>query len=467
MDFAAIASLGAPAAAFVPQGGHHLRHGAAVGSSKAGERPSTAAAGQACSGFATAGLAAAGIVAGAAVLRPRVSARRTERKASTEYRGPMVGVCLPLTEKFDPLDLGNTDAKMDRYTAVEIKHGRISMIAVMGYILPEVFRFPGCEDFKSGLGALGSIPLEGWIQLVALIGAHEALVKPREGGMGIYDFGLGTELLVDQPDEEIERKQTVERNNGRLAMVAILGLMWQDGTFGQNPIAMLKTEGFWGPGTDYFVRNIGICQGNMCALPTRGGKTCLRATDQLSEGMFIEIETYPENPEMSPAVPFLRYPRVLKGWAGGEKGFDPLGVTDALPVYLVREAELKHGRICMLATLGWIATDLGARFPGEKFQAVQNSVEAHDKMVEAGIMGPFLGAIATVELYSLWLILKGNFGEIVRESGDYFVGKQFMPKDPEKENDMRLKELENGRLAMLAFSGICTQAVITGKPFPF
>ena len=46
---------------------------------------------------------------------------------------------------------------------------------------------------------------------------------------------------------------------------------------------------------------------------------------------------------------------MLKGWVGGEKGFDPLGVTDALPVYWVREAELKHGRICMLATVGWIS----------------------------------------------------------------------------------------------------------------
>ena len=35
--------------------------------------------------------------------------------------------------------------------------------------------------------------------------------------------------------------------------------------------------------------------------------------------------------------------------------------------------------------------------------------------------------------------------------------------DPE----MQLKELENGRLAMLAFSGIVTQAVLTGKGFPY
>ena len=31
----------------------------------------------------------------------------------------------------------------------------------------------------------------------------------------------------------------------------------------------------------------------------------------------------------------------------------------------------------------------------------------------------------------------------------------------------QLKELENGRLAMLAFSGIVTQAVLTGKGFPY
>ena len=151
----------------------------------------------------------------------------------------MVGVCLPLTDKFDPLELGNTDAKMDRYTQVEIKHGRVAMIAVMGYIMPELFRFPGCEAFKHGLGALESIPLEGWVQLVALVGAHEVLVKPREGGMGPSDFGLGTELLDGIDEEELERKQTSERNNGRLAMIAIMGLMVQDGMFGEPPLTYM------------------------------------------------------------------------------------------------------------------------------------------------------------------------------------------------------------------------------------
>ena len=41
---------------------------------------------------------------------------------------------------------------------------------------------PFGQGFEHGLKALGSIPFEGWVQLVALIGAHEVLVKPREGG---------------------------------------------------------------------------------------------------------------------------------------------------------------------------------------------------------------------------------------------------------------------------------------------
>jgi len=406
-----------------------------------------------------------------------VAMKRLNRRSSeSSMPRQVVGVCLPLSDKFDPLELSSTDAKMERYTQVEIKHGRVAMIATMGYIMPEIFRFPGCEAFKHGLGALESIPLEGWVQLFALVGAHEVLVKPREGGLGPSDFGLGTELLDGIDDEELERKQTSERNNGRLAMIAIMGLMVQDGMFGEPPLTYMSKNGWWGEPVQFFVQHINNCQsfdgspiqnGSICALPQRGGRTQLRATQKLSEGPYIETETYPKEMEMSASVPFLRYPQVLKGWVGEEKGFDPLGVTDALPVYWVREAELKHGRLCMLATVGWISGDLGFRFPGEKFQAVANSLEAHDKMVEAGYMLPFLGAIGIFELYALWLTFNGWEKAVNRDAGDFFLGKQFLPKEPEKEKDMRLKELENGRLAMFAFSGIVTQAVITGKTFPF
>merc|ERR1711933_394585 len=116
--------------------------------------------------------------------------------------------------------------------------------------------------------------------------------------------------------------------------------------------------------------------------------------------------------ERSPAMPFLPRPQKLKGMVG-DKGFDPLGLSDWVPVEWLRESELKHGRVCMLAVVGFVATDLGFRLPGEMHNVA--SINAHDMAVDLGA------------------------------------------NDPE----MQLKELENGRLAMLAFSGIVTQAVLT------
>jgi len=180
-----------------------------------------------------------------------------------------------------------------------------------------------------------------------------------------------------------------------------------------------------------------------------------------------ELTEWPDpDVRMSASVPFLKHPKQLDGWVGGEKGFDPLGTTDAIPVYIMREAELKHGRVCMLATIGWIATDLGARLPAEWCQNV-STLQAHDAAVASGNMGWMLGMVGTIEVYSIWLLFKGWGGDIKREAGDFFVGKNFLPKDKKAADEMRLKELENGRLAMLAFSGIVTQAAQFQTKWPF
>merc|ERR1712187_1053715 len=261
------------------------------------------------------------------------------------------------------------------------------------------------------------------------------------------------------------------------AMMAIMGMMVQDGLFSKTPVQMLNTEGWWGPTVDRFVKYTGINEYSYGLLAVRQpsrrqGLTAMRAEGEVKTTTRGWRQTLlGEEPKMSAAIPFLEHPYQLDGWVGGEKGFDPLGVTDALPVYFVREAELKHCRVCMLATLGWIATDLGLRFPAEIYQNV-STIDAHDVMVEKQVMQPFLCSIAVFEAYGFWLAKNGyqeSVGDdgVVREPGDFFIGKQFLPKDPEKNAEMRLKELENGRLAMLAFSGICTASVYLGKPWPF
>ena len=47
----------------------------------------------------------------------------------------------------------------------------------------------------------------------------------------------------------------------------------------------------------------------------------------------------------------------------GDVGFDPLGISSLIDVRWLREAELKHGRVCMLAATGFIVQDV-FKFPG-------------------------------------------------------------------------------------------------------
>ncbi|CAN0582175.1 unnamed protein product [Ectocarpus sp. 12 AP-2014] len=41
-----------------------------------------------------------------------------------------------------------------------------------------------------------------------------------------------------------------------------------------------------------------------------------------------------------------------------------MGLSNLVPLDFMREAELKHGRICQLAVVGFAATDLGLHLPG-------------------------------------------------------------------------------------------------------
>merc|ERR1712023_531533 len=128
--------------------------------------------------------------------------------------------------------------------------------------------------------------------------------------------------------------------------------------------------------------------------------------------------------------------------------------------------ELKHGRVCMLAVVGFVATDWGFHLPGEVHNV--GSIAAHDAAVKSGAMSQLLLWIGVAEVWSA-IAIKEMILEDTRGPGDYALdvsGGYGRMSEKEKET-MQLKELNNGRLAMLAFSGIVTQAVLTGKSFPF
>lgn len=169
--------------------------------------------------------------------------------------------------------------------------------------------------------------------------------------------------------------------------------------------------------------------------------------------------------KMSKAVPFLPASPALEGYAGEEDGFDPLGFSLAIDIRWLREAELKHGRVAMLATVGWIATDLGLRVPGAPFEQL-TTIQAHNVLVKSGSMPHLLVWLGYAELFGFLAMNNAMEGRTDREAGDF--GLRFLyPQDAKGQAEMQLKELRNGRLAMLAFSGIVTVSVLTQCPWPF
>lgn len=164
----------------------------------------------------------------------------------------------------------------------------------------------------------------------------------------------------------------------------------------------------------------------------------------------------------------MPYPENLKGYVG-DVGFDPLRFSDFVPMDFLREAEIKHGRICMLAWLGFVSVDVGFRiYPFPEVYEGLSSVTAHDALVEQGAMSQIFlwcGLAEVIGTVAVLQMLEGSG----REPGDYGLDPLgfLKGKTEEEANEMKLREIKNGRLAMLAFSGVVTQAVLTQGPFPY
>eukprot|EP00591_Stephanopyxis_turris_P015738 CAMPEP_0195538230 /NCGR_PEP_ID=MMETSP0794_2-20130614/49418_1 /TAXON_ID=515487 /ORGANISM="Stephanopyxis turris, Strain CCMP 815" /LENGTH=212 /DNA_ID=CAMNT_0040672197 /DNA_START=61 /DNA_END=699 /DNA_ORIENTATION=- len=147
---------------------------------------------------------------------------------------------------FDPLGMLNDadQERFDRLRYVEVKHGRICQLAFLGQITTRYgIHLSGDIDqsgdafasFPNGIAAVigpDAIPQAGLLQIIAFVGFLElAVMKDSANGAepgefpgdfrnGSLDFGW------DNFDEETKlSKRGIELNNGRAAMMGILGLM--------------------------------------------------------------------------------------------------------------------------------------------------------------------------------------------------------------------------------------------------
>ena len=146
---------------------------------------------------------------------------------------------------FDPFGMLSGDVtqeRFDRLRYVEIKHGRICQLAFLGQVvtragihLPGAINYAGdsFDSYPNGVAALfgpNSIPTAGLVQMISTVGILEcAFMRDIEGTgnehvgdfrNGYIDFGW-----EDFDAEEKLSKRAIELNNGRAAMMGILGLM--------------------------------------------------------------------------------------------------------------------------------------------------------------------------------------------------------------------------------------------------
>jgi len=166
----------------------------------------------------------------------------------------------------------------------------------------------------------------------------------------------------------------------------------------------------------------------------------------------------------SKAMPFLTAPACQGTGLVGDAGFDPLYFSDFMDVKWLREAELKHGRICMLASLGMIAPEWGTLpgYPG----ATANPVEAFSAVPAEGLVQIFL-FIGWLEAYYFndgnWTMMT-MFEDPKRVPGNVGFDPLNFGANTATRERLELQELTHGRLAMIAFAGMIHQTFVTGKP---
>jgi len=191
----------------------------------------------------------------------------------------------------------------------------------------------------------------------------------------------------------------------------------------------------------------------------------------------------------SKAIPFLKQPKGLDGSLVGDYGFDPLGLATrdlnlgsvekgrsvAYVLRDYREAEIRHGRLAMLAALAWPVQELlhpvisrALRDPILLTETGGRSPSVLNGGLEQGTIPIFLAAtaalIAAVDLKSL---------KLKEEQGDAYIPGDFgfdplnlLPQNAsiEQKRDIMTKELNNGRLAMMAVLAYVVQEKVTGLP---
>mmetsp|Transcript_64601 Transcript_64601/g.76488 ORF Transcript_64601/g.76488 Transcript_64601/m.76488 type:complete len:234 (+) Transcript_64601:705-1406(+) len=177
--------------------------------------------------------------------------------------------------------------------------------------------------------------------------------------------------------------------------------------------------------------------------------------------------------DMSQALPFLPRPKHLDGSLAGDVGFDPFGFgsKDEGTLVYMREAEIKHSRLAMLAAVGWPLAELFDK-------TIANSLNLPVALTKSGASPSLLnGGLEKIEP-EYWVVVASIAGlaelssqEAQEEKGkDYTPGDclfdplDLFPKDKAGQLEMQTKEIKHGRVAMMAILGFAIQEALYSTP---
>lgn len=200
-------------------------------------------------------------------IAPRANVSNSRKTVVTKAEGPgqtylstLPGTVSPFEKSpWDPAGFVNeytTVGEVRRYREAELTHGRVAMLAAVGFIVGEnIEDFPLFGGIVSGpaITQFQQLPRGFWETLVLVIGICEAyrvavgwasptgagfnqLKSEEEYNMGELNFDplgylAGEEAKAASPEEFAEKLlelKNKELNNGRLAMIAIAGFVAQE-----------------------------------------------------------------------------------------------------------------------------------------------------------------------------------------------------------------------------------------------
>mmetsp|Transcript_38888 Transcript_38888/g.54765 ORF Transcript_38888/g.54765 Transcript_38888/m.54765 type:complete len:273 (+) Transcript_38888:135-953(+) len=155
---------------------------------------------------------------------------------------------------------------------------------------------------------------------------------------------------------------------------------------------------------------------------------------------------------LSKALPFMAQPLHLTKELAGDAGFDPLCLaTDPSRLLFMREAELKHSRIAMLATAGWAVAEL---YGSESLLVAEGKVPS---LLNGGLasVSPLFWSVVLGMAFGI------EYGAMNNEPVT-FDPLRISQTDAEGRMQLQNIEISHGRWAMLAITGFAMQEWATG-----